>query len=41
MVVMFIFVSKADPNDNDDDNYLRLGGHNALKPPEGYEIILS
>jgi len=26
---------------NDDNNYLRLGGHNALEPPKGYEVVLS
>jgi len=29
-------------DDNDDDgNYLRLGGYNALRPFEGYEVVLS
>jgi len=28
-------------DDDDNNNYLRLNGYNALKPPEKYKIILS
>jgi len=28
-------------DDDDNDNYLRFDGHNALKPLEGYKIVLN
>ena len=27
--------------DDDDDDYFRLGEHNALRPPWGYKVVLS
>jgi len=28
-------------DDDDDNDYLRLGGYNALRPFEGYKVVLS
>ena len=28
-------------DDDDDDYYFQLGGHNALRPSWGYEVMLS